>query len=91
MFNDVFFGYITNIITLPSGVGVMLKRHFITCVNCDCPLDYEMCLGLHVCDACKVDPEYGLEDIAGFETSFDQMASSARFKSRFNQGTRRAR
>jgi hypothetical protein len=69
----------------------MLKRHFITCVNCDCPLDYELCLGLHVCDACKVDPEHGLEDITIYETSFDQMASPPRFQSHFHQGTHPAR
>lgn len=69
----------------------MLKRHFITCVNCDCPLDYEMCLGLHVCDACKVDSEHGPEDISGFGTSFDQVASSSRFQSRIRQRAQRAR
>ncbi|GBE57819.1 hypothetical protein BMS3Abin01_00745 [bacterium BMS3Abin01] len=36
----------------------MLKKHFKTCVSCDSPLEYEMCLGLHICEACKVGLEH---------------------------------
>ncbi len=55
----------------------MLKRHFKTCISCDCPLDYELCLGLHMCDACKVDLEDGSGAGDGFEASFEQAAAAA--------------
>jgi hypothetical protein len=55
----------------------MLKKHFKTCVSCDCPLEYDVCVGLHICDACKTDLGLGPGKTAGAGMSPEQ-ASPAR-------------
>ena len=70
MFHTRFFGY--NSTNNTSGVGVMLKKHFKTCVSCDCPLEYEMCLGLHICEEC----ESGLEQDPGEQMTVTSASSA---------------